>query len=98
MECKGLGETDTEKVRTNMERVQEDWTKALVAESLTNRTYFHACILILILPLNKKTELISKCRHENKFYLSNFSATSALVQSSCTLSMLVLTFSVSVFT
>ena len=22
--------------------------------------------------LNKKTELISKCRHENKFYLSNF--------------------------
>ena len=40
--------TDTEKVRTNMERVQEDWTKALVAESLTNRTYFRACVSILI--------------------------------------------------
>ena len=22
--------------------------------------------------LNKRTELISKCRHENKFYLANF--------------------------
>ena len=46
-----LVKTNTEKVRTNMERVrevQEDWTKALVAESLTNRTCSHAYILILI--------------------------------------------------
>ena len=39
--------TNTEKVRTDMERVQ-DWTKALVAESLTNRICFPACISILV--------------------------------------------------
>ena len=39
--------TNTEKVRTDTERVQ-DWTKALVAESLTNRICFHACISILV--------------------------------------------------
>ena len=41
--------TNTEKVRTDMERVQ-DRTKALVAESLTNgnRNCFRACISILV--------------------------------------------------
>ena len=39
--------TNTEKVRTDMKRLQ-DWTKALVAESLTNRICFRACISILV--------------------------------------------------
>ena len=41
-----LMKTNTEKVRTNMERVQEDWTKALVKESLTKKTCFYAGIPI----------------------------------------------------
>ena len=42
--------TNTEKVRNNIEKVrlvQKDWIKVLVAESLTSKNYFHACISIL---------------------------------------------------
>ena len=41
--AKGFGETNTEKVRF----VQEDLPKALVAESLTRKACFSACVSII---------------------------------------------------
>ena len=58
-----------------------DWSILATAPAYSNkRKRCHLCLtekLYLIKAkkptlLNKRTELISKCRHENKFYLANF--------------------------
>ena len=73
------------KLKRNNEPFSISWSISKTAQAYTNKT--KRCNLCLTekltiikadksSTLNKRTELISKCRHENKFYLSNFNRAS----------------------
>ena len=59
-----------------------NWSILATAPAYSNKSKRHLCLtekLYLVRAkkpflLNKKTDLISKCRHENKFYLANFTS------------------------
>ena len=60
-----------------------DWSNLATTPAYSNKSKrCHLCLtekLYLVRAkkpslLNKRTELISKCRHENKFYLANFTS------------------------